>query len=472
VGVAAITVTCSQLQSSFAVCSFLFLILILVQSLTGDLPVSALVSVEAVVCLEYFFVDPRASFTIAHGEDAIALVAFLSAALVVTRLVSRVSAEAAAARLERQRQARLYRLAQQLLVIEPQVQLSTALPERFRAVFEMTAVAILDVDTVEIQVAGNSARNIAAITRQAYLDGRDVNDDFAGIAVRRLQVGGRTIGCIGFEGLDDAGVVAEPLAALAAMFLERMRALRNATETVAAAQTELYRGAILDALAHEFKTPLATILAAAGGVREAGPLDPAQVDMMETVETEAARLGSLTSRLLRMARVEREEVRPRMEAINLVSLVERLTDQYARRSPDRRIVFVKSEASFTVHADAELLGLAVGQLLENACKYSQPGSNISICMEDRDGFIEIGVSNSGSSIHVGEQHRIFDRFFRGSGAALTPGSGLGLYVARKIALAHGGALDLAAHVANGHDVSFRFRIPSIKSETDHVVTAG
>jgi two-component system sensor histidine kinase KdpD len=336
----------------------------------------------------------------------------------------------------------------------------------------MTAVAILDADTLDTRVAGNSQRDIAAITRQAYLDGRDVNDDFLRIAVRRLQVGGRTIGCIGFEGLDDTAVVAEPLTALAATFLERTRALRDASETAAAAQTEVYRGAILDALAHEFKTPLATILAAAGGVREAGPLEPTQLEMMETVETEAARLGSLTSRLLRMARVEREEVRPRIEPINLVSLVERLVEQYRSRSPDRRIALVKSVPSLTVHADAELLGLAVGQLLENACKYSQAGSNISIGIEDRDGFTEIGVSNTGSSIHAGEQHRIFDRFFRGAGAALTPGSGLGLYVARKIALAHGGALDLAPQMTNGHDVSFRFKIPSVKSETDHVVTAG
>ena len=84
--------------------------------------------------------------------------------------------------------------------------------------------------------------------------------------------------------------------------------------------------------------------------------------------------------------------------------------------------------------------------------------------------MEIFVSNKGGSIPSREQHRIFDRFYRGSAAGLTPGSGLGLYVARKIALAHGGALDFTPQKAGGDDVSFRLTIPHMKGTRDHVVT--
>jgi two-component system sensor histidine kinase KdpD len=469
-GLVLVTACNWTLHASFAVASLLFLVVVLLQSLTGSFASSVLVSLAAVGCLEYFFIDPRNSFAIARGEDVVALLAFLTASLVVTRLVSRVSAEAESARRQEQRLARLYRLAQQLLAIEPQPEIGTRFLERFRSVFGMIAVCIMDGDTAQLHLAGVSLGDLAEKTRQAYLAGENAADPLKEITVRRLLVAGKTIGCIGFEGLEDGEVIADPLAALAAALLERAHALRAASDAAAAAQAEEYRAAILDALAHEFKTPLATILAAAGGLREAGPLLPAQVEMMETVESEASRLGTLASRLLRMARVEREEVKPRMETLELIPLVERLTNQFARRSPDRRILFLKPPGSPEVKADQELLRLALTQLLENACKYSPPGSTVTVQLQDREDNMEICVSNTGGSIPSREQHHIFDRFYRGSAARLTPGSGLGLYVARKIALAHGGALDFTPQKPGDDHISFRLTIPNLKGTREHVVT--
>ena len=79
------------------------------------------------------------------------------------------------------------------------------------------------------------------------------------------------MGAIGFEGLDHAELMAGPAAALAAIGLEPAQASKSATRAEDAARTETLRTAVLDALAHEFKTPLATVLTAAGGLREAGP---------------------------------------------------------------------------------------------------------------------------------------------------------------------------------------------------------
>src|SRR5262249_9724903 len=144
-------------------------------------------------------------------------------------------------------------------------------------------------------------------------------------------------GAIGFEGLNEAEDTAGPLAALTATFVERKKASNEASSAAAATQAEVYRSAMLDALAHEFQTPLATILAAAGGIREAGCLAPAQSELAETVEAEAARLGSLTSRLLRTARLDREEIKPRLEWTDISALVAQIVAQYSERSRDRRI---------------------------------------------------------------------------------------------------------------------------------------
>src|SRR5208282_6802738 len=115
-----------------------------------------------------------------------------------------------------------------------------------------------------------------------------------------------------------------------------------------------------------------------------------------------------------------------------------------------------------VMADPELLRLALSQLLDNAVKYSLPDSEIKVEIEARGEMIYVRVSNSGSSIAAAEQQRIFERFYRGAEARrFTSGSGLGLYVARKIALAHGGMLDLDIERLN-EGVTFYLALPRAK----------
>jgi two-component system sensor histidine kinase KdpD len=279
-------------------------------------------------------------------------------------------------------------------------------------------------------------------------------------------------GAIGFEGLRDSEKTTGSLAALTAALVEKTKAFRNAAAAAAATQAEEYRSAVLDALAHEFKTPLATILAAAGGIREAGPLGPEQEDMAETVENEAVRLSNLTSRLLRTARLDREEIQPCMELIDLGSLATQIASQYSERSPDRRILFQTLHERVEVLADPQLLRIALSQLVENACKYSVPGSTVTIAIDRQGDSVAVKVSNTGSSIPYNERTRIFERFYRGADATrTTSGSGLGLYVARKIAIAHAGALDLEIQDRESGKVTFCLRIPAGKGAANRVVTA-
>jgi len=338
---------------------------------------------------------------------------------------------------------RLYSLARQLLAAEPEMTAGEELLEIFAGVFEARALSIFEAETAETHTWGNSRSHLPECTLAAYIQEQDSDSSVSQVSVRLLRVGGRTTGAMGFEGLEDPHLTAGPLASLAASALERCRAFKRASESVAAAQADVYRLAILDALAHEFKDPLAIILAAAGGIRETGPLGSEQTQMAEALETEADRLGSLAIRLLRVARLDREEVRPQMEVIDVAGVVADIVDQYKRIPLDRRIAFSHAGRPLEATADPELLRLALSQLLDNACKYSLPGSEITVAMESQGDMIFIRVANNGSSIPQSEQHRIFERFYRGEQTRrFTSGSGLGLYVARKIALAHGGRLDL------------------------------
>ena len=344
--------------------------------------------------------------------------------------------------------------------------------EPFLQVFGITAACLFDAASADVYIAGHPHPDLEMKTGESFIHGRDIDDAVRGISVRRIRVGGRIVGAIGFEGLEEPALTASALAALAAAHLERKHSFVHASRANATAQSESYRTAILDALAHEFKTPLATILAAAGALREGGSLGPHHREMAETVESEAARLGRLTSRLIRTARLEREEVKPWVEVIDLYAAMTDTVHYYNKLSNSRRISVIRDCEATEVLADPELVRLAVSQLLDNACKYSVPGAAITLSLTRVDDHLAIRVINPGSPIPAAERSKIFDRYYRGMDARRNvPGSGLGLFVARKIALALGGSLDLESDAVSGDAVIFRLMLPVPENERNQLATA-
>ena len=470
--IALLTFIAFRLHLGFGVASFCYLLLLVLQSLSGNFISSALTSLLAVGCLDYFFTEPYLSFEVRSPFDALGLVSFLITGLIITRLVTKVRAGTESSRLQQEMLQRLYDLAQQLLALEPDAKAGSQFLEPFRGVFGITAACLFDAANAEVYIAGNAGDNLEKKTGEAFIHGKDSEISEKGISARCIQVGGRTVGAIGFEGLENPDLTAGPLAALVAAHLERRHTFVHASRAAAAAQTESYRTAILDALAHEFKTPLSTIMTAAGSLREARSLGPHHREMAETVESEAARLGRLTSRLIRTARLEREEVKPWIELIDVSSVIADTVDQYARLSSGRHISVIKDCESSEVMADPELLRLAVSQLLDNACKYSTPGSTVTLKISHERDQIAIRVLSNGNPIPSSERSKIFDRFYRGlDGRRAGPGSGLGLFVARKIALALGGGLDLDNDSGSAEGTTFRLVLPVPENERDHLATA-
>jgi two-component system sensor histidine kinase KdpD len=282
-------------------------------------------------------------------------------------------------------------------------------------------------------------------------------------------VGGATLGAVGFEGLDEAAAMAGPLSMLAAAMVQRARSFEHASEAAAATQVEVLRSAILDAFAHQFKTPLAAILTAAGSLRETGPLVPDQEEMVDTIEAQAAGLGQLTTRLLRMARLDRDEINPKLQIIDLAALIRRLVRQYQAQPNGHEILLQLKEDPAEVLSDPEMLGLALIQLLDNAFRYSPPAAIITVTVGFEEHSALVRVSNQGPPILPEEQKRIFDRFYRGSAGHQVSGTGLGLYVARKIVSAHGGSLELDGGHKYGSDTTFCLRLPMAKDEAKHEI---
>jgi two-component system sensor histidine kinase KdpD len=278
-------------------------------------------------------------------------------------------------------------------------------------------------------------------------------------------------GAIGFEGSPRSDRISPAFPVLAAQALERAHAFRRASHEAAAAQAEAFRGAILDALAHEFKTPLATVLAVIGGIRESGQLEPEQEEMAGMIESEVSRLSRLTTRLLHTARLDRDELKPRLKPLEIDPFIERVVDRYTAQTHEHHVSVTSCHPTVEVLADRQLLDLALTQLLDNAFKYSLPASAITVSVQAEEGFITTSVGNEGNAIAPDEHDRIFERFYRGARVRnLVSGTGLGLYVARKIAAAHGGSLSL---INNGacKGVVFCLKLPILNHGCENLATS-
>jgi two-component system sensor histidine kinase KdpD len=325
---------------------------------------------------------------------------------------------------------------------------------------------LFDGNAGKLEIAGSPGQGLVEKTRNAYELGRDSKDQPSPIWIQCLQVAGRRVGAIGFQGLSDSASIAAPLAMLAGAALERAESFQAASAAAAASRVESLRSAILDAFAHQFKTPLAAILTVAGGIRETHGLTPQQLEMIEMIEGETVRLGKLASRLLVTARLDRDEVQPRLEPTNLTDLITRLVDQCDTNA--HQVSLDLGPAPIEVASDQELLILALAQLLDNAFKYSLPKSAVQIRLESQDGVASVRVSNQGSPVAPAERERIFERFYRGAAASrLAPGAGLGLYVGRKIAHAHAGCLELEEYEPDTLETTFSLKLPIWKAGSRH-----
>jgi len=429
---------------NLATAGFLCLVVIVLLSSNGSMISAVFHSIVAVACLDYFFTDPFLSLRVADPRNILALGVFLTASLAITFQVTRVRREKQRSVLQRKEVKRLYELAQQLLSLTPEEIDPPRLLTLFRDVFSLRAVCLFDNKTALSYIVGEPRYDLEARTRRGYLLSEDSDDELCRTSVRCLRVAGESTGVLGFEWPDDPEFTPDSLSTLEATMLERVRAFHAAAQAAVAAQAESLRITMLDALAHAVKTPLATILAAIGGLHALGGLTSDHLEFVEVVELESARLSNLTTRLLRMATLDREEVRPRLQRLDISNLIAEELGLKSQQFADHKLSLIEEGNHDLpgIAGDPELLRLALAQLIENACKYSQPGSAVAVSAQAIDGSVAIRV-RSHSHIPTEERSKIFDRFYRGKHSCdTTTGTGLGLDIARRIMLAHGGTIAL------------------------------
>jgi len=450
-----ITFLCSSVVPVNATTAgFTYLVAILLIATFWGLREAIIASLAAVLCFNYFFLPPIGAFTIADPQNWVALFAFLATSIVASQL-SAYAKQRAQDALERQQDTeRLYALSRAILLTEANRQAPKQITHLIERIFEFPAVVLYERDTGDIHRAGpEDLPGIEEQLQQAAVKGILIRDDAAQTTVTAIRLGGQPIGSLAICGPSLSDGAIQALSSLIAIALEKVRGQEAASRAEAARQSEELKSTLLDAIAHEFKTPLTSIKAAASALlSESVPKAEEQRELVAIVNEEADRLGRLVTEAIQMARIEAGKIQLNKRSHPIEDLISNLLQQMRPLTEGRTLEVSIARGLPAVQVDPELMQLAIRQLLDNALKYSPPESPITIRALRGEGGLVIKVCDQGSGIPERDQSRLFDRYYRGSSnRSRVTGTGMGLTIAREIVRAHGGDIWVQSEVGQGSE---------------------
>jgi two-component system sensor histidine kinase KdpD len=457
----------SLLHVNSLIAGFSYVLVVLVVAAKWGLTESFVTSVAAMLCLNYFFLPPILSLTIADPQNWVALSVFLAIAITASKLSSSARQRANEAQARRIEVERLYQLSRSLMLVDTTRDLGAQIAGHVKEQFGFSGVAYCDGLTGELSMTGppdarfeeQVLRDVAVGEASWFVWRKESTPKGIEVIVAPVSLGGRTVGSLGAIGPALSEPALQAIANLVGIAVERARQQVASGRLEAARQSERLRGVLLDALAHDFITPLTSIKGAVTTVRSEYEHEPEEDDLLAVVEEEANKLGGMIDETVDMARIEPGKPRIRRGQLSIANLIRSSVDRMKSLLDGRPLQIQIQEGIPPVSADPDMIGLALRQLLGNAVKYSPPGSTISISASQADGAVTVRVCDQGSGIPQAELESIFERFYRGSRARdSVPGTGLGLSVARDVINAHQGRLWAENRPEAGAQFSFSLPI--------------
>jgi two-component system, OmpR family, sensor histidine kinase KdpD len=453
----------------------LYLLGVVVVSLTLGRGPSLITAVLSVLAFDFFFIPPYLTLNVSDLRHTVTFGVMLLVAVVMSQLTHRVREQAAGARDRERRTAALYEMSRDLGRAGERSELVAAAAGHIARVFESEAVVFVP-DRGELAVAHRSGGGASATPEEIGV-ARWVwsNRHEAGLSTGTLPgAAGLYLplttpqGALGVLAVipRDRGRFSDPeerrfleaFAAQVGVAVERtLLAEENARARLESEQERL-RSALLSSVSHDLRTPLSVVEGASSTLlSEGAKLDEAtRRDLVETIHEEAGRLGRRVRNLLDMTRLEAGAVELDVEWQSLEEVVGGALARVERGNGPRQVA-VEVPGSLFARCDAVLLEQVLVNLLENAIKYSPPASPIEVTARHVGDEVDLSVADRGPGIPPGDEERIFEKFYRARTERDPGGVGLGLAICRAIVWAHGGRIRAEGRPGGG--AIFRITLP-------------
>jgi two-component system sensor histidine kinase KdpD len=420
----------------------IFLLATVVVAVIGGVIPAVVAAVFSSLLLNWFFVQPIGTLTVADPENTLALVVFVLVGVLVALIVhgnARRTAEAQAAQSE---SAALAELSHTLLSVTDQLPL---LLDRAIDMFGVRAAAIVHrpaVGMADVVASAGPFDPVAPADHQEADGTHELLLQPPGLAAEQRR-------------LFDA------FAAHAGAILQRQELQRSATSAVQLARENEARTALLSAVSHDLRTPLAGIKAAIGSLRSTDVTWSVEdeSELKAAIEESADRLEALVGNLLDMSRLQTGALVAHPVPTDLGEVIP--TTLAGLSAPERTTWEIDEQARLVV-ADAGLLDRVLANITENALRYQPVGRPITVRASRVSDRVEIRIADHGPGVPEDEHERIFEPFQRHGDVPAGDGLGLGLAVARGLTEAMGGRVD--AEPTPGGGLTLVVALPTVKGQ--------
>jgi two-component system sensor histidine kinase KdpD len=475
-GIAAVTAVLRTLPVSQTTVALALLLVVLATATLSRLWVAIVASIVAMLVLNFFFLPPVGTFTIADPENWVALVGFLIVAIIASNLSTAAQDRAREAVARRNEVTRLFDLSRDVLLTTETAGALDALARHIARRFELNKIAIylpgdhgwrayqgaeeaIVVDERQLETTMASARG--TLEFDAYQRAYGGHSSIAGangeaISIVPLRHGMRTIGVLAAAAPAlDVGTL-DAVAGVAAIAIERAQFLVDRDAAALVRQKADLASTLLATLSHDLRTPLTAIRVAVENLQQELPTE-ARRDQAGAALSELDRLTRLFQDILDMARIDASSIRIDRQWVTPADIVDAAT-AHVRHELEGRTLRVDADADTEVGIDPKLTSAALAHLIENAAQYSPADKPIKITARgERDG-LRVSVQDAGPGLDPGELDHLFERFYRGHAARQASfGTGMGLAITRGLLAAAGGSV--WAENASGGGACFTIIVP-------------
>ncbi|MDQ2820201.1 MAG: DUF4118 domain-containing protein [Pseudomonadota bacterium] len=450
--------------------AMLFLLVVLLVAVRFGRGPSVLATCVGVASFDFFFVTPRFTFAVSDFQYVITFIVMLAVGLITGHLTANLRFQARVAAQREARARALYEFARELSGVLQTEQIFETTRAVIQRAFKAQAVMLVPDEQGRLQPPAPGLTLDLGIAQWAF-----DNATSAGIGTDTLPSSPvfylplvapmRTRGILAIAP-DQARWLLIPeqrqqldtFAALAAIALERVHYIDVAQNALVNMETERLRNSLLAALSHDLRTPLTTLVGVSESLASSRPaLAPGQLDMARDLHDEALRMSALVSNLLDMARIQSGEVTFNLQWHDLEEVVGSALRICARQLQAHHVVTQLAPGLPLLLFDAVLIERVLCNLLENAGKYTPPGSTIVIAAQPFGAWVNVTVYDDGPGLPPGKEDVLFEKFTRGERESAKPGVGLGLAICRAIIEAHGGTIRTCPSPGGG--AGFVFALP-------------